>query len=70
MTFSNLKMFLTSVVVVVVVVDVVFCLVCHIYPGDVVVVVVRLSLTLDLGNATCFTHLRKGLSVWWRSRVC
>lgn len=53
-------MFLTSVVVVVV--DVVFCLVCHIYPGDVVVVVVRLSLTLDLGNATCFTHLRKGLS--------
>lgn len=47
-----------------------FCLVCHVYPGDVVVVVVRLSLTLDLGNATCFTHLRKGLSVWWRSRVC
>lgn len=39
-----------------------FCLVCHVYPGDVVVVVVRLSLTLDLGNATCFTHLRKELS--------
>lgn len=44
------------------------CQVCHIYPDD-VVVVVRLSLTLDLGMPRA-SRTQGRLSVWWQSRVC